>query len=195
MVKSTKIRTNYIIKGKLQLKYITVTLIIMLLASIITGVTIYQTGWPLMEERLEKVYPQYKLTPIMKTIREKLILNLILMTPVIIILSIFLSHKIAGPIYRLETDIEELSKGNLRKRVRLRKGDELKTIADQINNLASTIDRTIGESKFTAKEISVGLSDLKGNTSPDDKLKPTVDKIQKNISELNEILAKFKTTS
>ncbi|MEA3347324.1 MAG: hypothetical protein U9Q21_04490 [Candidatus Auribacterota bacterium] len=195
MVKSTKIRTNYIIKGKLQLKYITVTLIIMLLASIITGVTIYQTGWPLMEERLEKVYPQYKLTPIMKAIRGRLISNLILMTPIIIILSIFLSHKIAGPIYRLETDIEELLKGNLRKRVRLRKGDELKTIADQINNLASAIDRTIGESKFSAKEISIGLSNLKGNTSSDDKLKTTVDKIQKNISELNEILSKFKTTS
>ena len=148
-----------------------------------------------MEERLEKVYPQYKLTPIMKTIREKLILNLILMTPVIIILSIFLSHKIAGPIYRLETDIEELSKGNLRKRVRLRKGDELKTIADQINNLASAIDRTVGESKFTAKEISVGLSNLKGNTFPDDKSKTAVDEIQKNISDLNKILSKFKTTS
>ena len=195
MVRTVKMRTNYVIKGKFQLKYITATLIIMLLASTITGVTIYQTGWPLMEERLEKVYPQYKLSPIMKTIRRSLISNLILMTPLLIILSIFLSHKIAGPIYRLETDIEELSKGNLRKRVRLRKGDELKTIANQINNLASVIDRTIGESKFTAREISIGMSELKGNTFPDDELKETIEKIQKNISELNEILSKFKTTS
>jgi len=195
MVKSVKMRTNYIIKGKLQLKYIAATLIIIILASTITGVTIYQTGWPLMEEKLEKVYPQYRLTPIMKTIRGKLISNLILMTPLLIILSIFLSHKIAGPIYRLETDIGELSKGNLRKRVRLRKGDELKTIAGQINNLASTMDRTIGESKFTAKEIAIGLSELKENASPDDKSKAPIDKIQKNISELNEILSKFKTTS
>lgn len=195
MVKIRKMRTNYIVKGRLQGKYIFITLLIMVIASVLTGTVIWKTGMPLVQEPLQKVYPQYRLVPILSAIKKSVISSLAAISPLIIIISIFLSHKIAGPIYRLETDIEEISKGNLKKRVRLRKGDELKTIANHINNLASALDRNIGESKFTAKEISMNLSNLKENIQIDEKIKPIVDELQKNISELNEILNKFKTTS
>ena len=39
--------------------------------------------------------------------------------------SIYLTHRLAGPLYRLEQTAKELVGGNLSLRIRLRKGDQL----------------------------------------------------------------------
>ncbi|PKN12211.1 MAG: hypothetical protein CVU69_08440 [Deltaproteobacteria bacterium HGW-Deltaproteobacteria-4] len=49
------------------------------------------------------------------------------------ILSIFLTHKIAGPVYRLKHALTELINGNLDIRIRLRKWDDLQELAEQFN--------------------------------------------------------------
>lgn len=43
-----------------------------------------------------------------------------------IVVTLFVSHKIAGPIFRLEKDIDVIAKGDLSFRVKFRKGDQLK---------------------------------------------------------------------
>jgi methyl-accepting chemotaxis protein len=48
-------------------------------------------------------------------------------------LSLFLSHYIAGPLFRFEKTLEEMRGGNLTMNVKLRKNDELKDVADSFN--------------------------------------------------------------
>ncbi|HOW27851.1 MAG TPA: hypothetical protein PK876_05060 [Elusimicrobiota bacterium] len=63
-------------------------------------------------------------------------INSVIYLIVIAALSIFISHKIAGPLYRLEKSIQEILDSNdVRQRISLRKGDELQSLADLINRL------------------------------------------------------------
>lgn len=48
-------------------------------------------------------------------------------------ISIFFTHKIAGPVYRFKRVLQEVASGNLGVSITLRKRDELKDLADDLN--------------------------------------------------------------
>ncbi len=54
---------------------------------------------------------------------------------------VILSHRLAGPIYRLEKDLEQIARGNFSMRIKFRKKDELKSIADGINKILDEMER------------------------------------------------------
>jgi methyl-accepting chemotaxis protein len=53
--------------------------------------------------------------------------------------SIFISHKTAGPLYRLKKSIAEITEGNLDVKIRLRKWDDLKDLSEHVNILAEEL--------------------------------------------------------
>ena len=53
--------------------------------------------------------------------------------------SIFISHKTAGPLYRLKKSIAEITEGNLDVKIRLRKWGDLKDLAEHVNMLAEEL--------------------------------------------------------
>jgi methyl-accepting chemotaxis protein len=59
---------------------------------------------------------------------------------VVIVSSVFLSHHIAGPGYRLRRAAEQIIAGDLRFRIRLRRHDHLKPTADAFNRLLDTLE-------------------------------------------------------
>lgn len=63
-------------------------------------------------------------------------------------LALFLPQKIAGPVYRIEQDLQEIQGGNLKKEIRLRESDPLKDLAATINTtisfLCAKIDKKDG---------------------------------------------------
>jgi len=50
-------------------------------------------------------------------------------------ISIFISHKVAGPLFRLKKSLSQVTQGNLNVSVKLRKWDDLKDLADHVNVL------------------------------------------------------------
>ena len=56
-----------------------------------------------------------------------------------IIVTLFVSHKIAGPLYRLKKAMQELGEGNLSAEVKLRDSDALKDIAEAFNHMAKKV--------------------------------------------------------
>ena len=50
-------------------------------------------------------------------------------------ISIFVSHKVAGPLFRLKKSLSQVTQGNLNVSVKLRKWDDLKDLADHVNVL------------------------------------------------------------
>lgn len=59
--------------------------------------------------------------------------------------SLYLTHRLAGPLYRLHQSARELAQGNLTLRVRLRRGDELHELADVANTALVNLDQAFGE--------------------------------------------------
>ena len=57
---------------------------------------------------------------------------------------LIISHRLAGPIYRLEKDLEHIAKGNFSIRIKFRKKDELKSIAEGINKILDEMEKRVG---------------------------------------------------
>ena len=64
---------------------------------------------------------------------------------IVIPFSLLYSHKVAGPIYRLEQSMELLLNGDMDFIITLRKNDEFKYLADKMNALIDYMRRNISE--------------------------------------------------
>lgn len=61
--------------------------------------------------------------------------------------SIYLSHKIAGPLYRFQATFKDLQNGDFTKRVYLRKFDEARAVCEDLNKTLQDLDERIGRLK------------------------------------------------
>lgn len=55
--------------------------------------------------------------------------------------SIKLSHRLLGPVVPIKRILTDLTNGNYSSRIRLRKNDELKSVAEALNILAETLEK------------------------------------------------------
>ncbi len=81
---------------------------------------------------------------------------------VVVLMTLLVSHKIAGPMYRFDKDIERIADGDLKNRIFLRQGDQLTKIAGSLNQMTealhtkvSTVERELGELYETGQEEGV----------------------------------------
>jgi nitrogen fixation/metabolism regulation signal transduction histidine kinase len=70
---------------------------------------------------------------LLKTAYKILFLGLLVVIVELAFLTIFLSHKVAGPIYRLSKFAEDIRGGNFTSKIYLRQGDELTDVAMDFN--------------------------------------------------------------
>ncbi len=63
--------------------------------------------------------------------------GLTLMVVLIGLLGIYITHKVAGPVYKMRQLLKQVARGNLRVEGRLRKGDELKAVFDTFAEMVS----------------------------------------------------------
>lgn len=154
-------RRKYIIQKGLQFRYIGLVFGLALIASIVTGWTVFATGWHFLGEKLASVYPQGRLVYVLRATNLALLRNLLLISPLIFILGLLFSHRIAGPVYRISKTLEEIIKGNLGLKIKLREGDELVDLADMINRLTESFNNTVVMDKDVAIKIEKDLEEIK----------------------------------
>jgi methyl-accepting chemotaxis protein len=154
-------RRNYFIKKDLQGKYI-FTFFIFLVAGSIIFTLLFSL---LSSNTMTIVYDNYNLrigkTPLM-LIKEILSAQWIFVVAggfMVVIISMFLTHRFAGPIFRFEKSIEEMTKGNLNFRIRLRAKDEGKELAEKINILIDMLSSNIKEMRRLSEEVNNKLTD------------------------------------
>jgi nitrogen fixation/metabolism regulation signal transduction histidine kinase len=88
----------------------------------------------------------YRMEALPETTRLELILpplliNNVLLALVLSALAIRYSHRFAGPLYRISTDIRRVLAGEQDVRIRLRKNDELRELGARINALLQALER------------------------------------------------------
>ena len=69
-------------------------------------------------------------------------IELMVVSLLTIIMTLFISHKIAGPLYRLKMNLKDLGNGNL-KHMHLRKEDQLKEVAISYNEAIDKLNDKI----------------------------------------------------
>lgn len=84
---------------------------------------------------------------ILSTTHHRLLLKFFILVLLIAWASIFLTHKIAGPLFRFQQSCHEIAAGNLSLRIHLRKFDEVKEVAKTFNEMADHLDHSVGRMK------------------------------------------------
>ncbi len=74
------------------------------------------------------------------------------------VFSIYLTHRLAGPLFRIEQTARELIRGNLALRIRLRKGDELHELAGLLNEVLDTVEPAFREIRDSETHMREALS-------------------------------------
>ena len=189
-------RTNYLVAKNLQLRYVGIIILLMFVTALTCSYIIYYTVMILMGEKLANIYPQGRLTAIINTVNLRILFSLLLITPIVSMIGIFLSHKIAGPIYRIDKFLGDMATGNLSSRIVLRKGDELMSVADKINILNDSLKVTMGSQKSTMVKVVTELSELKkmihSKSSDISLLDKNIERLQGEIRDLEAQFAKYK---
>ncbi|MBN2453705.1 MAG: methyl-accepting chemotaxis protein [Candidatus Omnitrophica bacterium] len=189
-------RTNYLIAAKLQLKYVGIILLLMFVTALVCSYFVYYTVMIAMGEKLANVYPQGRLMAIINSVNIRMLITFLMLTPIVVIIGVYLSHKIAGPIYRMEKFLGDMALGDLSQRITLRKGDELVTVAEKINALNDSLKLTLGSQKSSMDKIIAELGELKKvmDLRPENTayLDSNVDKLQAEIKDLEMQLARYK---
>lgn len=133
-------RTKLFIAKAFQIRYIGLILLFMLVTALLTGYTVYYTAWVMFGEKLAAVYPKGLLLEIVQKVNTVLFLRLFFLTPLVILIGLVLSNRIAGPIYRIHKHLDALCSGDYSQRLKLREKDELQDIAASANDLTAKLE-------------------------------------------------------
>jgi len=111
------------------------------------------------------------------------------------IVSIFISHKIAGPLYRLKKSLAEITAGNLNIKIKLRKNDDLKDLAEHINLLVEELRTFINTLKNNYDLLSDYITELERQIDAkilsEESGKKLIKKVQESRKNIEETLKKF----
>ncbi len=159
-------RSQFITDVSLQLRYMVVTFLLLLVFFGISIGVVYNTGWVYLVERLSQVYPQGRLVEILHLIYLRLALGFLLILPIAFLITLFLSHTVAGPLVRIKRYLRLMAKGEFDLApLKLRPYDELKDVADLINEVTAQLGPRFQERKNLIKALQETIQALRNDLS------------------------------
>ena len=73
------------------------------------------------------------------------LLALLINAGLFLVITLFFTHRIAGPQYRIVQSLKQIAEGDLTLQIRLRRGDHLKEIAEAVNGLTGALSDSMSE--------------------------------------------------
>jgi len=135
-------RIKFIAKNKFQRKFLALILLSTMVPVFVVGGYLYYIIFQIMAEQL--AMPEsiaQNLIPVFHKINFLLLIGL---PPVIILLFIWgviLTHRLTGPIERMQRDLRKISEGNYSIRLNVRKDDDLRPLAEAVNKIVDKLDK------------------------------------------------------
>ena len=137
------LRTKYLTGSHIQMRYLRFLMFSMLVPLVFVVGCLYYLIFTIMAEQIGiPEYIAYNMFPVIKKINFILLIGVPPLLLILILWGVVLSHRFAGPLERLEDDLKKIIEGEeYKKRIRLRRDDDVKPIADEINRLLDKIER------------------------------------------------------
>jgi methyl-accepting chemotaxis protein len=187
-------RKNYFVEKKFQAKYILLTVLMLLTYTFLFVVIIFA---PYMLT----LYFDYPIAEKADAARVILLLHgtiwpwlggIILFFGVI---SIFISHKVAGPLFRIKKALSQVTNGDLSVVIKLRKWDDLKDLADHVNKLIEELRTFVNTLKNDYDLLSDYIQELeqkiKANALTEESGRELINKVQASRKNIETALKKF----
>lgn len=173
-------RKQYFIKKGLQTRFIWTVLLIIFLVFVIVSCNFFFFATYLRSEldstQLAELKGVYEIS--MEKLYDKLILLVVVNIFIIVIISLFFSHQIAGPVYKLELTLKRIREGQISQRLFFRRTDKLDDLADQFNEALALVARPAHAIRETLPRLEAALQNhLEGRTALEE-LKQSIENFQ-----------------
>ena len=132
-------RKKYFVNRGLQLRFARLVLLFVFASYVITGCVVFYSTFIVLSEKLVGIYPQGRLLEIFHSAYWAFGSGLLLVAPVIFYGAVVFSHRLAGPLPKIYQALKNIGDGRFDERLVLRKHDELKELADAINEMAAKL--------------------------------------------------------
>ncbi|MBI4343359.1 MAG: HAMP domain-containing protein [Candidatus Omnitrophica bacterium] len=130
-------RRRYLVNPSLQYRFIGVLLLLLLLLTAGALGSVYLALWITL--RTYHLADNPVAIAQLAGVGLLVTLQLLLIAPVVVWLGVRLTHKVAGPLVRIQAAIQQMTQGDYQVNIKLRKGDSLVELAESLNTLASTL--------------------------------------------------------
>lgn len=174
-------RKIYLINRPFQIKFSLLISIIVVLISLVFPIAVYD----IMNSFIDFAHNHNPSAVTSITAQKKeILLNIIFSQAVIaavfFLVSIFFSHKIAGPLYKLSMHLEKIRSHNRPGKLFFRKGDYFQDLAEDINKTFSSLSEEVDKQKSELEELSSKVSPEHQENIL--KVSQELDKIKNNLS-------------
>lgn len=149
-------RRSFVSKPNFQLK---LTIIFMLMVTIVANLVggicylfISEKVASLLAQNPE-LFAGVEMADVARFLIPKILLAEAISLCIVFILSILITHTIAGPVYRMEKEALRVGEGDLAGIVRLRPRDEFKELADAFNTMAYQLSNRIRGIREAVEEV------------------------------------------
>ena len=135
-------RRKFIVNKKLQFQYIAFTIVPLVLGAAFVYYLIYLSA---MNHMAIPEIILSNLLPAMEHANTVLIVIAPLVLLALFALSMLASHKLAGPLYRLDQELHKIASGDYSVRIKFRRGDELSSLAQSLNKVLDVLEQKTNE--------------------------------------------------
>ncbi len=150
-MKERRKRLNLGIKRELQRRLILKILIIVVISLLCSTLLFYLYS----SREVGKTYHQahIRIRSFLELLWPVIIGGLIIGLGLGLLMALFYPHPIAGPLFRIERELRKVGGGDLTLQLRLRKGDELKDLAEAINGMVGELRQRVERLKEQAAGV------------------------------------------
>lgn len=136
------LRTKYLTGSRIQLRYLALLMVSMLIPSIFVGTCLYYLIFTIMAEQIGiPEYIAYTLSPVIQKINFILIIGVPPLFLILIFWGIILSHRFAGPMERLERELNRIAEhADFKHRLKLRQHDDMTPIVEAMNKVIDALE-------------------------------------------------------
>ena len=170
-------RKKYFIEPEFQRRYIAIIVLVSFILSsiMISFVLLVFTNKTMLAKMLEMFDVEVPYQLFFPSLIVAAAIGLIIVG----ILALFISHRIAGPLYRLKREIREIGEGDFSKVITLRKNDEFQDLAEVLNDALEKTRQRLA----SLEEVKKSLEEIERKCSRG-KMKSKVKEVRSTVEEI-----------
>jgi methyl-accepting chemotaxis protein len=145
------LRKTFIVRPHLQLKYLAVSIALVLL----TGVVVYYVFWSTLVAApgLEQL-SSGEWSALQRAYRVSFTWAVLILAAAAGLESIFMFHRLAGPLYVFQKGLKRMGSGDLTAAIHSRRNDELKDLSAQLQQVITNMSSAIEDDRKKVSQIT-----------------------------------------
>ncbi len=117
---------------------------------------------------------------------------ILISVPIFMIVSFWVPHRFAWPVYRLEQSLKQMASGDLGFQIRLRSGDDLQELAGLVNQIIHQQASVLNMVQWVHPRLLEIMGQVRSKTVSPEQLNSALEQIQIQIEQFESLLRQFK---